>query len=82
MFIKKKKAYDIIAKDMARTETEEFQEAYNRRYIVERRFATMVRNHGLRRCRYIGLEGATKHSICANMASNVVRTIKLLEKTS
>lgn len=74
--------YDIIAKDMARTETEAFKAAYKRRYIVERRFATMVRNHGLRRCRYIGLEGATKHNICANMASNIIRTIKLLEETA
>lgn len=74
--------YDIIANDLARTETKEFEEAYKRRYIVERRFATMVRNHGLRRCRYIGVKGATKHNICANLASNVIRAVKLLEETA
>jgi len=48
--------YDAILKDKERNETKEFKKAINNRYIVERRFATLVNNHGLRRCRYIRLQ--------------------------
>ena len=51
--------YDAWLNDMKRVETQEFKEASNKRFKVERRFATMVRNHGLRRCRYVGLGRAT-----------------------
>ncbi len=44
--------YDAILKDKERNETKEFKKAINNRFIVERRFATLVNNHGLRRCRY------------------------------
>jgi IS5 family transposase len=72
--------YDVISKDQTRTETEAFKTAYNRRYIVERRFATMVFNHGLRRCRYIGIDGAKRHITSANIACNIVRAINILYK--
>lgn len=70
--------YDAVLNDSRRVETEEFISAYNKRYKIERRFATMVRNHGLRRCRYIRLNRAKIHITLANMASNIVRMIKLL----
>lgn len=70
--------YDAWLNDMKRVETQEFKEASNKRYKVERRFATMVRNHGLRRCRYVGLERAKIHIAMANMACNIVRMVNLL----
>ncbi|MGB7606736.1 MAG: transposase [Lutisporaceae bacterium] len=45
--------YDAVLHDLKRIETEEFKEAMKKRYKVERRFATMVRNHGLRCSRYL-----------------------------
>ncbi len=41
-------SYDAVLNDMKRNETQEFEEANNKRFKIERRFATMVRNHGLR----------------------------------
>ena len=72
--------YDAIINDRDRVNTEAFTEAYNKRYKVERRFATMVRNHGLRRCRYVKLAGAKKHITMANIPCNIVRMVKLLNK--
>jgi len=70
--------YDAVLHDMKRVETEAFKEALNKRYKVERRFATMVRNHGLRRCRYLRLGRAKIHITLANMACNIVRMVNLL----
>jgi len=70
--------YDAVLEDQTRTATEEFTIAYNKRYKVERRFATMVRNHGLRRCRYLRLKGAKIHITMANMACNIIRMVNLL----
>jgi len=70
--------HDAILRDKARTATEEFNIAYNKRYKVERRFATMVRNHGLRRCRYLRIKGAKIHITMANMACNIIRMVNLL----
>ena len=74
--------YDAMLTDMVRVKTEAFEKASNNRYKVERRFATMVRNHGLRRCRYLGLSGAKIHITMANMACNVVRMVNLLLQPS
>ncbi len=63
---------------MKRNITKEFEEASNKRYKVERRFAAMVRKHGLRRCRYLRLKGAKIHITLANMACNIVRMVNLL----
>ena len=38
----------------------------------------MVRNHGLRRCRYLRFEGAKIHIILANTTCNIIRMINLL----
>jgi transposase len=70
--------YDAVLRDMKRIEAKEFEEASNKRFKVERRFATMVRNHGLRRCRYVGLRRAKIHITLANMACNIVRMVNLL----
>lgn len=74
--------YDAVLNDLVREKTEEFEAAYNKRYKVERRFATMVRNHGLRRCRYLKLKGAKIHITMANIVCNIVRMINLLFKPS
>lgn len=70
--------YDAILNDLQRVITEEFEVAYNKRYKVERRFATMVRNHGLRRCRFLKLKGSKIHIIIANLVCNIVRMVNIL----
>ncbi|WP_373483316.1 transposase, partial [Acetobacterium sp.] len=70
--------HDAVLTDKARVSTPDFTIAYNKRYKIERRFATMVRNHGLRRCRYIRLRGAKIHITMANLACNIVRMVSLL----
>jgi transposase len=70
--------YDAVTRDLHRNQTQEYKEAANKRYIVERRFATLVRNHGLRRCRYLRQKGARIHITLANIACNIVRMVKLL----
>ena len=70
--------YDAWLNDLKRVETQEFKEASNKRYKVERRFATMVRNHGLRQCRYVGLGREKIHITLANMACNIVRMVNIL----
>ena len=72
------KRYDAVLRDKKRVQTEEFKEAKNKRFKVERRFATMVTNHGLRLCRYTRLEGAKKHIILTNIVTNVVRMVNLI----
>ncbi len=72
--------YDAILNDMERIKTVEFIKAKNKRFIIERRFATMVRNHGLRRSRYLGMPRTKTHITMANMASNIVRMVNLLYK--
>ena len=73
--------YDAILNDLKRVETEDFKAAYAKRFKVERRFATMVANHGLRRSRYIGMERSSIHIIIANAASNIIRMVNLLCQT-
>ena len=70
--------YDAILRDLKRVKTNEFNSAYDKRYKIERRFATMVMNHGLRRCRSVRLPRAKIHIILANMACNIVRMVNLL----
>jgi len=70
--------YDAVLHDRRRCETDAFQDAYNKRSKVERRFATMVRNHGLRRCRSTGMVRARIHITLANIACNVVRMVNLV----
>jgi len=44
----------------------------------ERRFATMVRNNGLRRSRYLRLKRTKIHVIMVNLSCNVVRMTNIL----
>lgn len=76
--IKLSTRYDAVMKDMHRVSTEEFKIARDKRYKIERRFATMVRNHGLRRCRFLRIRGAKIHITLANTACNIVRMVNLL----
>lgn len=71
--------YDAVMKDMQRISTDEFKIARNNRYKVERRFATMVRNHGLRRSRFLRLPRTKIHIILANTACNIIRMVNLIQ---
>lgn len=73
--------YDVVMKDMAHNKTEHFKQAWNRRSIVERRFATLVRNCGLRRSRYIGMTATSKHIILSNIVCNIKRLLKLIQQS-
>lgn len=70
--------YDVMLIARERIETEDFKSAMNKRFKIERRFATQVLNHGLRRCRYLTLTGAKIHIAMANLANNIVRMVNLL----
>lgn len=74
--------YKVLKEDLKRMDTEEFTTAMNRRFIVERRFATLVRNHGLRRSRYIGMERTSIHIMLANLACNIKRMVVLLARSN
>ncbi|MDW7660906.1 MAG: transposase, partial [Bacillota bacterium] len=63
-------------------ETKAFKTALNRRSIVERRFATLVRNHNLRRSRFIGMMATSKHILLANTACNVIRLLKIFQQSN
>jgi len=70
--------YDAIIHDMHRVSTDGFKDALNKRYKVENRFATLVRNNWLRRSRFLRLKGAKIHIMLANTACNIVRMVNLL----
>ena len=70
--------YDAVVNDQKRNAQKSFVTAQNKRYKVERRFATLVRNHGLRRSRFLRLEQTTKHVTMSNLACNVVRMINII----
>ena len=72
--------YATAIKAKRHIETKACQTALNRRSIVERRFATLVRNHGMRRSRFLGITGASKHIMLANTACNIVRLLKILQQ--
>lgn len=76
--IKLSTRYDAVMKDMHRVSTEEFKIARNNRYKIERRFATMVRNHGLRRSRFLTLPRTKMHIILANTVCNIIRMVNLI----
>jgi transposase len=59
-------------------ETVAYKEARKNRWIIERRHADKVRNHGLRRSRYRGLNRTSIHSLMSTIASNIKRMTKLI----
>lgn len=73
--------YDAVMKDLTHNKTEQFKIALNRRSIVERRFATLVRNCGLRRSRYLGMSATSKHIILSNTVCNIKRLLKLFQQS-
>lgn len=58
--------------------TETYKEARKNRWIIERRHADKVNNHGLRRSRYRGLDRTWIHALLSTIASNIKRMSKLL----
>jgi transposase len=58
--------------------TDEYKEARKSRWLIERRHADKVRNHGLRRSRYRGLERTYIHALMSTIAANVKRMTKLI----
>ncbi|TVX97052.1 IS1182 family transposase [Paenibacillus cremeus] len=58
--------------------TDAYKAASKQRWLIERRHADKVRNHGLRRSRYRGLERTYIHSLMSTIASNVKRMTKLI----
>lgn len=69
--------FDAILKDMERVKTEAFSKAMNARYKIERRFATGVNNHSMRRTRYIGIDATSKHTALSNITINLIRALNL-----
>ncbi|HEY3424292.1 MAG TPA: IS1182 family transposase [Negativicutes bacterium] len=61
--------------------TETYKDARKNRWIIERRHADKVANHGLRRSRYRGLDRTWIHSLLSTIASNIKRMTKLLTHT-
>jgi hypothetical protein len=70
--------YFDLKKGREHYQTESYKEASKNRYRIERRHADKVRNHGLRRSRYRGLERTSIHSLLSSMASNIKRMSKLI----
>lgn len=70
--------YDAVLRDREHNKTEAFQLALRKLCKVERRFATLVKNHGLRMCRYLRNRGAHIHMALANTACNIVRMLRLI----
>jgi transposase len=58
--------------------SDEYKEARKSRWLIERRHADKVRNHGLRRSRYRGLERVGIHSLMSTIASNIKRISKIM----
>jgi len=59
-------------------QTDAYKEASQNRWKIERRNADKVRNHGLRRSRYRGLERTAIHSVLSSIACNIKRMSKLI----
>ncbi len=64
-------------RDYQHNQTAAFREAINKRTIVERRFATLTRNHGLRRSRYIGLKKTSYQATASCIVANIKRIINI-----
>ncbi|WP_408008337.1 IS1182 family transposase [Pseudalkalibacillus sp. A8] len=58
--------------------TDQYKEARQNRWLIERRHADKVKNHGLRRSRYRGTERTGIHSLMSTIASNIKRMSKLI----
>jgi hypothetical protein len=59
-------------------ETEAYQEGRQERYKIERKFGEAKQQHGLARCRYLGLLRYAIQSFLTAMALNLKRLVLLL----
>ena len=59
-------------------ETEAYQEGRRERYKIERKFGEAKQQHGLGRCRYVGLLRYAIQSLLTAMALNLKRLVLLL----
>jgi IS5 family transposase len=59
-------------------ETEEYQQGLKERYKIERKFGEAKKQHGLGRCRYVGLLRYAIQSFLTAIALNVKRIVLLL----
>ena len=58
--------------------TPEYQEGLKQRYKIERKFGEAKQNHGLGRCRYLGLMGFAVQAFFTAMALDLKRIVKIL----
>ena len=58
--------------------TSEYQEGLKERYKIERKFGEAKQNHGLGRCRYLGLMGYAAQAFFTAMVLNLKRMVKML----
>lgn len=72
------KYYFDLKRGREHYQTAEYREASKNRWLIERKHADKVRNHGLRRTRYLGVERTWIHSILSSIASNIKRMSKLI----
>ncbi|MED4297391.1 IS1182 family transposase, partial [Priestia megaterium] len=70
--------YFDLKRGRAHYQTEKYKEARKNRWLIERRHADKVRNHGLRHSRYRGLERTSIHALMSSIASNIKRMSKLI----
>jgi IS5 family transposase len=59
-------------------ESEEYRQGLKERYKIERKFGEAKKQHGLGRCRYVGLLRYAIQSLLTAMALNVKRIVLLL----
>ena len=62
----------------AMLERPEYWRGQKVRFTIERKFGEAKQNHGLRRCRYLGLLRYTFQAVLTAMALNFKRMVKLL----
>lgn len=70
--------FDELQRARDHYQTDSYREARKQRWIIERRHADKVMNHGLRRSRYRGLGRTWIHALLSTIASNVKRMSTLL----
>ena len=56
----------------------EYQEGLKQRYKIERKFGEAKQNHGLGRCRYLGLLGYIVQAYFTAMVLDLKRIVKIL----
>ena len=78
--LKKKDSNKEVWQEMVRTE--EYQQGKRERYKIERKLWEAKMQHGLGRCRYIGLEKYGVQAYLTAIALNLIRMVKLISGVS